>query len=197
MNSAAYSRTRRQNAYVAYGWAGTASRDPEVRTVLHPFNWDGPGAYTISSEATDPKKPLVMDVRAGSTADEANVIVWGRHYGENQKFLFRAPRTVDGSVYRNRFEIVAVHSGKCLDVRWASTQNGTVVQQYRCSGNINQAWYLWRRGDNKWEIRSTQSDKCLDIHSPSGSPKLGAYLQIWPCHGGSNQSWTIRHGGPV
>ncbi|MEU9997221.1 RICIN domain-containing protein [Streptomyces sp. NPDC050848] len=193
VNNAAYNRTRRQNAHVAYGWAGTASRDPETRTVLHPFNWDGPGAYTITSGGTDPRRPLVVDVFAASTADEIKLGVWGRHFGDNQKFHFQAPRTGDGNVYRNRFDIVAKHSGKCLDVEWGSTKNGTRVQQFRCTGNINQKWYLWRRGDNKWEIRSAHSEKCLDIHSPSGTPQPGAHLQIWPCHGGSNQAWTIRH----
>ncbi|MEV5972255.1 RICIN domain-containing protein [Streptomyces sp. NPDC051921] len=180
---------------MAYGWAGTASRDPDTRIVLHPFNWSS-DVYTITSGYTDPRHPLVVDVYAASTADEIKLGVWGKHLGDNQKFWFRAARTTDGSVYRNRFEIVAKHSGKCLDVTWAATQNGTRVQQYRCTGNINQKWYLWRRGDNQWEIRSLQSNKCLDVHNPSlGAPQLGAWLQIWSCHGFANQAWILRSAG--
>ncbi|MFI1652305.1 RICIN domain-containing protein [Streptomyces avidinii] len=191
---AAYRRARRQNAEVAYGWAGTASRDPDTRIVYHPFDVSGQ-AYTITSGGTNPRQPLVVDVFAASQADEIKLGVWGRHGGDNQKFHFKAPRTRDGTVYRNSFQIIAKHSGKCLDVEWGSTKNGARVQQYRCTGNINQKWYLWRRGDNSWEIRSVQSNKCLDIYSPSGTPQPGGYLQIWPCHGGGNQAWKIRSVG--
>ncbi|MFJ9811081.1 RICIN domain-containing protein [Streptomyces sp. NPDC101158] len=72
---------------------------------------------------------------------------------------FRAPRTVDGTVYGNSFQIAAKYSSKCLDVEWGSTQSRPRVQQYRCTGHINQRWYLWRRGDNQWEIYSVQSGK--------------------------------------
>ncbi|WP_405533770.1 RICIN domain-containing protein [Streptomyces avidinii] len=194
VTQASWRRAREQNKLVAYGWAGTASRDPETRIVLHPFNWSS-DVYTITSGYTG-RKPLVVDVYAGSTADEIKLGVWGRHGGANQEFWFRADRTRDNNVFQNKFEIVAKHSGKCLDVAWAKTQDGTRVQQYRCTGNINQKWYLWRRGDNLWEIRSLQSNKCLDVHSPSRSaPQLGAWLQLWSCHGWANQAWQVRSAG--
>ncbi|MFG3350168.1 RICIN domain-containing protein [Streptomyces sp. NPDC048018] len=177
-----------------YGRAGTASRDRDIRTVLHPFDVSGE-AYTITSGGTD--RPTIARGRRirrkRGRRDQAGRV--GQARGDNQKFYFKAPRIVDGTVYRNSFQIVAKHSSKCLDVEWGSTQSGTRVQQCRCTGNSNQKWYLWRRGDKQWEIGSAQSGKCLDIYSPSGTPQLGAHLQIWRCHGGGNQALRIRSVG--
>ncbi|MER5485934.1 RICIN domain-containing protein [Streptomyces sp. NPDC002812] len=115
-----------------------------------------------------------------------------------KKFEFRAPRTSDGFAFQNNFEIVAKHSGKCLDAWEWGTRNGTKVVQWPCTGGRNQKWYLARRSDNKWEIRSLQSDKCLDAHSPSlNPPQQGAHLQLWTCLGGKNQAWWLRSAGHV
>ncbi|MFJ4777848.1 RICIN domain-containing protein [Streptomyces sp. NPDC088762] len=183
---------REQNKAVAFGWVGTASRDPETVIVLHPFNTDK-AVYTITSAYTDPKKPLVADVQGASTSDGASLFVWRKELGDNQRFWFRAARTRDDSVFQNNFEIIARHSGKCLDAAGFGTANGTKVIQYRCTGTINQKWYLWRRADNEWEIRSLQSSKCLDAHSPSlRAPQQEAVLQLWTCHGFHNQAWHLR-----
>jgi hypothetical protein len=40
------------------------------------------------------------------------------------------------------FKIVAVHSGKVLDVRGASTEDHAVIQQYSDNGGANQIWWL-------------------------------------------------------
>jgi len=38
------------------------------------------------------------------------------------------------------YELVAKHSGKCVDVTGASTAGGAVIEQWTCSGSSNQRW---------------------------------------------------------
>jgi hypothetical protein len=62
----------------------------------------------------------------------------------NQQFYFFY---VPGSGTPGRYQIVARHSGKCLDVRDASQYPGAVVQQWDCLG-YGQTNQLWQRVDN-------------------------------------------------
>ena len=40
------------------------------------------------------------------------------------------------------YEIEARHSGKCLDVAWASLADSEHVNQFTCKGSFNQQWSL-------------------------------------------------------
>lgn len=62
----------------------------------------------------------------------------------NQQFYFFY---VPGSGTPGRYQIVARHSGKCLDVRDVSYAPGAVVQQWDCLG-YGQTNQLWQRVDN-------------------------------------------------
>jgi len=42
------------------------------------------------------------------------------------------------------YSIRARHSGKCLDVAWASQADSEHVNQFTCKGSTNQQWYLVR-----------------------------------------------------
>ncbi len=89
-----------------------------------------------------------------------------------------------GSYYR----IVAMHSGRCLDVHSTSRDNGAPVIQSDCHGGANQQWRLETVVSYHKSIAS-HSGKCLDVHSASGSS--GARIIQWDCHGGANQLWSI------
>lgn len=118
--------------------------------------------------------------------------------GDGKKFIFKTPRTRSGSAYHNRFEIVATHSEKCLDVLGYGTHDGARVVQWDCHGGPNQLWYLERRADNQWQIRNYHSDKCLDAHNPTTHkpPEQGTWLQQWTCLGNVNQAWKLLRVGP-
>lgn len=62
----------------------------------------------------------------------------------NQQFYFFY---VPGSGTPGMYQIVARHSGKCLDVVGASTSAGALVQQYDCLG-YSQLNQLWTRVDS-------------------------------------------------
>jgi hypothetical protein len=90
------------------------------------------------------------------------------------------------------YDIVAVHSGKCLDVFGVSTGDGADVIQWGCWGGQNQQWRLDGRPGN-YLVRAAHSGKCLDV--AGGSTANGADVIQWACHGGNNQRWRLDYVG--
>jgi hypothetical protein len=88
-------------------------------------------------------------------------------------------------------EIVSDKSGKCLDDTNWSTRNGAAMQQWSCSGRLNQEWDLHPVGRHGWdEIINAYSHKCLD--DTNWSWNNGNKIQQWSCFGYHlNQQWFI------
>ncbi|MCX4820996.1 RICIN domain-containing protein [Streptomyces sp. NBC_01142] len=185
-------QARKDNERAPINWAATRDRTDAGNYVPHPFAFPG-NDYLIKSSDTrerDGLHVLVADVSNASTADGTGLVVWERVGGGHQEFDFR--RKGNGLAFQNSFEIVARHSGKCLDVAAWSKDDGARVIQWPCHGGANQKWYLERRADNEWQVRSVHSDKCLDAHNPAlTAPPQGTYLQQWTCVGGKNQAWRL------
>ncbi|MGK5499974.1 ricin-type beta-trefoil lectin domain protein [Streptomyces sp. URMC 125] len=74
-------------------------------------------------------------------------------------------------------------AGKCLDVAWADSTNGTPVQIHDCNGNAAQQWTVGTDGT----IRAL--GKCLDV-SGAGTAD-GTPVQIWDCNGTAAQQWVV------
>ncbi|MFI1504666.1 RICIN domain-containing protein [Streptomyces sp. NPDC020597] len=89
-----------------------------------------------------------LDVSALSTADGAAVQQWTCLNGANQRFTLR-PVTALGNSHD--YQLVAVHSGKCVDVSTVSTAPGAKIHQWTCdTGSTlttkkNQIWRLLGR----------------------------------------------------
>jgi len=75
--------------------------------------------------------------------------------------------------------------GRCLDVMYWSTANGTPVVAATCQGGANQKWRFGPSG----QIIG-YGNKCLDVRGWDDRP--GTALQMWDCLGGTNQAWTVR-----
>ena len=73
---------------------------------------------------------------------------------------------------------------KCLDVQGGSSDDGTNVQLYDCSGEENQ---LWKHYPDTGEIKGLDG-KCLDVQG--GGVSSGDNVQLYTCHGGDNQKWS-------
>ncbi|MFF7641078.1 RICIN domain-containing protein [Streptomyces canus] len=86
-----------------------------------------------------------LDISQLSTADGAAVQQWTCLNGTNQRFTLR-PVTALGNSHD--YQLVAVHSGKCVDVSTISTAPGALVHQWTCdTGSTlttkkNQIWRL-------------------------------------------------------
>jgi hypothetical protein len=79
----------------------------------------------------------VVDVSGGPTATGNGVSTqtWAYAAGSNQEWQL-VPAA------NGYFRLVALHSGKCLDVPAANTANGVVLQQWACNGNAQQQFKL-------------------------------------------------------
>ncbi|MEV5439971.1 RICIN domain-containing protein [Streptomyces sp. NPDC052682] len=86
-----------------------------------------------------------LDVASASTADGAAVQQWTCNGGTNQRYQLK-PVTALGNSHD--YQLVAVHSGKCVDVSTISTAPGALVHQWTCDSasalttKKNQIWRL-------------------------------------------------------
>jgi endo-1,4-beta-xylanase len=92
----------------------------------------------------------------------------------------------DGSLVR----VVSVSSGKVLDVSGASTEDGSLVQQWAYGGGENQKWIIRDAGGGVFTFASVRSGKCLDVAGASRDD--GARLQQWSCSGTPNQGFALH-----
>src|SRR5689334_11888501 len=61
------------------------------------------------------------------------------------------------------YELVAMHSGKCLDVDHALQDDFTRIIQYTCHGGENQHWRVEPTGDGYYRLLANHSGKALDV----------------------------------
>jgi hypothetical protein len=90
-------------------------------------------------------------------------------------------------------QLVARHSGKCLDVTSNSTADGARSLQYTCGGGSNQRFTVQDLGTGYVRLVARHSGKCLDVNS--GSSADGATVIQYTCGGGTNQQWQVQSAG--
>jgi hypothetical protein len=84
-----------------------------------------------------------LDVAHYSMAHGANVIQGNCWRGGNQQWKLRpTTRQWVSGAWHQFYEIVALHSGKCLDVAHADFRANADVIQGTCWGGANQQWYM-------------------------------------------------------
>ncbi|MEV5505837.1 ricin-type beta-trefoil lectin domain protein [Streptomyces orinoci] len=81
-------------------------------------------------------------------------------------------------------------TGSCMDAYGASSANGTEVGGWDCTGVRNQGWWYDAR-EQSLHSELTHA-RCLDV--PNGSYEAGVGLELWKCHGGTNQRFTVSGG---
>ena len=87
-------------------------------------------------------------------------------------------------------QLVARHSGECLDVPGASVTAGIQVQQWLCWGGTNQQWLLMPTGYGYYQITSVNSQMSLGVAGMSTGD--GAPVLQQPYGGGTNESWQLQ-----
>ncbi|MBC7532049.1 MAG: RICIN domain-containing protein [Oligoflexus sp.] len=81
------------------------------------------------------------------------------------------------------FTLVARNSGKCVDVPWASVDNGVNLQQVTCNGNDAQKFRVQDVGNGLYQLVSVNSGKCVDADGAGE----GGKIQQWDCGNQDNQ----------
>ncbi len=97
---------------------------------------------------------------------------------------------VGGGPYYN---LVARHSGKCVDVTSNSAADGATVLQYTCGSGLNQQWRLTDAGGGYFQVIAQHSGKCLDVSDASTTN--GATVLQYRCGSGTNQQWSFQDQG--
>lgn len=106
-----------------------------------------------------------------------------------------AQQWVLGAASATRFTslLKTAASGRCLDVRGASQDAGTIAIAWDCSGAANQQWSLPAVG-SAGEVR-VYGARCLDDFGAGGND--GDVIGIWTCNGQANQQWTLTSAGQL
>lgn len=104
-----------------------------------------PTTYTVVNEQSG----KCLDVSGASTAEGAAVIQYTCNGGTNQQFTLNPVTALGNS---EDYQLVAVHSGKCVDVSNVSTTPGALIHQWACdpasalATKKNQIWRLIGKG---------------------------------------------------
>ncbi|WP_107463902.1 RICIN domain-containing protein [Streptomyces sp. MA5143a] len=96
--------------------------------------------YTVVNELSG----KCLDVAGGSTADDAAIIQYTCNNQPNQQFTLNPVAALGNS---KDYQLVAVHSGKCVDVSEISTAPGAKLHQWTCdpaSALVNKKNQIWR-----------------------------------------------------
>jgi len=123
-----------------------------------------------------------MDVTGVSTANGANIQLYGCSGGSNQHFTFEA--------VGNAFMVRNVNSDKCLDIESASTSNGANLQQYTCYGGSNQLFDVVDV-DGAGVVRLVASHSGQAVDGWEWATADGTNLVQWAVTGGANQNFEL------
>ncbi len=86
-------------------------------------------------------------------------------------------------------QLIARHSGKCLDVIDMSTAPDQPMQQWTCGGGPNQQWMLTPAGGGAYELTSINSGMALRVWNNSLID--GAPVTQYPYGGNANEKWVL------
>ncbi|MEV5505633.1 RICIN domain-containing protein [Streptomyces orinoci] len=92
-------------------------------------------------------------------------------------------------------QLKVTHSGKCLDIPQARTENGVHAWQWECNGSAAQRWRVVPMDNSSFQLRLVASDKCLEVEN-SGRQE-GAVVQQWACTNGQQMRWRAVLVDPV
>lgn len=131
----------------------------------------------------------VLDVTDASLINSAPVQLWSYAGGVNQQW--QAVPQGGGN-----YHFVVRHSGRCLDVPGASTDNAVQLQQYTCNGTVAQSFAMVPAGTsdsvdpNAWyNLVNRGSNRCVDARG--GNAANGAVVQQYTCNGTASQSFQF------
>ncbi|MDQ2075132.1 family 43 glycosylhydrolase [Marinimicrobium sp. ABcell2] len=95
-----------------------------------------------------------------------------------------------GGVTEGMYSFTSRHSGKALEVAYASTDNGANIVQYDYFGGLHQNWYVIDQGTGNYSLINAGSLKSMDVWEASTS--AGANIAQWDYWGGAGQRWSLN-----
>jgi hypothetical protein len=133
----------------------------------------------------------LVALNEGSSAQSFQVSYGGSSFGYSLPggaiATFTWPGTISGG--GSSTGAVTGYQGLCLDVRSASSADGTPVQVYTCNGTNAQQWTVESNGT----IQAL--GKCLDVIG-AGTTN-GTRVDLYTCNGTGAQSWQAQSNGEL
>lgn len=139
-------------------------------------------ALWASGTSGNPGSKLVVQ-------DDGNAVI----YRSNGSAAWATNTAQKPGFGNGRYQIQAVHSGKCIDVAWASTADGANIQQANCSGNAAQLFDVADMGSGWFRFTNVNSGKVLDV--AGNSTAAGGNIQQWSNNGTGAQRFSVRDAG--
>lgn len=149
---------------------------------------------------------LALDAGGGLNADHTRVWQWNCNGHADQKWSLHL--VTASAVAGNLYQIINQQSGKCMEVRAASSSNGVQVDQITCDSRgysgQRQLWMAVRAGNDEFGFPTFALQpfsafelgwsKCLDVWNFNSGD--GAAITQWACNGGANQRFYLFGGDP-
>jgi cytochrome c peroxidase len=139
---------------------------------------------TFTSTIINVNSNQCIDIFGGRTTAGADVIQYGCHGGDNQKFQFDLVSGTAGT-----YTVKAVHSGLCMDISGGALTAGTKLIQNICSSTNSQRFSVTRQADGSYRMQAVHSG--LTVLVPGGSTTQAAVLQQGAWTGANSQKWRV------
>jgi hypothetical protein len=86
----------------------------------------------------------------------------------------------------DEYQVSNARTGRCLDVKGRSNDNGAVIQQFTCHDQENQRWRVDRRDGDTFSLVSVGSGKCADVEDDGD-------VRQRDCDDSPGQRWTATN----
>ena len=187
--------TSRIDPTVTFRWRlnGDPDGDP-VDSYLMLYAWDG---QAWRQDFADPVngQELTLELEPSTYYGWCVYAVdWDQNsepwYTSTEYYFFSTSNDTVHTVETEYRKLIAKHSGKCLNVSFASHIAGANVEQSNCDGTDSQRFKLEEAGNGYYRIVAKHSQQCMDVEGFGMDAGTGV-LQ-WHCHGGDNQLWRLE-----
>jgi hypothetical protein len=88
----------------------------------------------------------------------------------------------------HKFSLKNQQSGKCLDVRYGDSANGTPLVQYTCHGGGTQQFVFPKGSNGSFAMQSVLTGLFVDVDDQSNAN--GTKIHLWEADNQANQQWT-------
>ena len=139
---------------------------------------------------------LVLDVQGGISKNGANLEIYEKTGGNNQKFKFTKTE-FSRTIAEDNYAITAgSNENMVLDIEWAATNNGANVDLWTFNGNDNQRFAFKYVGNGYYTISALCSNKLLTVTGTNviQQEDNGSDAQKWAVQkADSNGNYAIRN----
>jgi GH35 family endo-1,4-beta-xylanase len=150
-----------------------------LQDAVYKYDTLSTGTYVLKAKHSNKS----LAVKLGSASNGATV--W--QYASNNASTSQQwqIKHIQGGYHK----VIAVCSGKGLDVSGVSCRDGALLQQWAYGGGDNQLWKFEKQSNGAYKISARHSGKALDV---SGVSQVdGALVQQYKFGGGDNQLWGL------